>query len=103
MDFTKKPVIFFIFISIILLVVYIYIFTNKTNVFPVSEMSCWISSIILTLFIVNSLYEADKYFGDTTSMYNIVIYILLIGCTLSSLGTVWNASVIPDIKLRFNN
>jgi hypothetical protein len=101
MDFTKKPVTFFIFTSIILLISYIFVFTNKTNVFPVSETFCWISSTIIALLIVNSLYQAEKYFGNGTSIYTIIIYILLIGCALCSLGTVWNASVIPDIKLKF--
>ncbi len=102
MDFSKNPVIFFIFISIILLVFYINIFKNKTNIFPISETSCWLSSIIIALLIVNSLYQIERYSNKTNFIYNIIIFLVLIGCALCSLGIVWNASVIPEIKLRFN-
>lgn len=101
MDFSKKPIIFFITASVILLVLYILFFIQKTNIFPISESFCWLSSIIIVLLIVNSLYEVNKFENNENIIYTIIIYILLIGCILCSFGLVWNASVIPEIKLNF--
>jgi hypothetical protein len=102
MDFTKNPVIFFILTSIILLIYYIYIFTSKTNIFPISETCCWLSSTIIALLIVNSLYQAEKFLDKGKIIYIIIIYLLLIACTLCSLGMVWNITIVPEIKLRFD-
>ena len=100
MDLSRKPVISFIIISVILLVVYIIVFLQKTNVFPISESFCWISSTIIALIIVNSIYEVNKFYNNENIIYTIIIYLLLIGCFLCSVGLVWNASVIPEIKLN---
>ena len=101
MDFTKKPIIYFTTVSLILLIAYIFIFVNKTNIFPTLEFVCWVSSTIIALFIVNSLYISEKLFGNGSIIYIIIIYLLLIGCAICSLGIVWNASILPEIKLKF--
>jgi hypothetical protein len=101
MDLSRKPIISFIIISIILLIIYIIIFLKKTNVFPISESFCWIICSILTLLIANSLYNIDSYNNNQNIIFSIIIYVLLIGCFLCSVGLVWNASTIPEIKLNF--
>jgi hypothetical protein len=100
MDFSKKPVIFFTTASLILLIAYISIFINKTKIFPTSEAFCWVSSTIIALFIASSLYESERVYGNGNMIYTIIIYLLLIGCALCSLGLVWNASILPEIKLK---
>ena len=102
MDFSKKPIIYFTTASITLLVVYVYIFLNKTNIFPASEIFCWISSTIIALIILSSLYESQKISGENITI-TIIIYLLLLACTMCSLGLVWNASNVPEIKLRILN
>lgn len=92
--FSQKPIIFFLSTSISLLIYYIYITRDNINAFVYSEIFCWISSIILALIIVHFLNEAHKSYGDKTSIYNILIFILLIGCALCSFNTAWNASII---------
>jgi hypothetical protein len=102
MDFSKKPIIYFTTASLTLLIAYIYIFINKTNIFPASEIFCWISSTIIALIIISSLYESQRISGENITI-TIVIYLLLIACTLCSFGLVWNASNVPEIKLRILN
>jgi hypothetical protein len=102
MDFSKKPIIYFTTISFTLLVAYTYIFINKTNIFPVSEIFCWISSTIIALIIISSLFESQKNYGENITI-TIVIYLLLLACTMCSLGLVWNASNVPEIKLKILN
>lgn len=101
MDFSKKPIIYFTAVSITLLVIYVYIFLSKTNIFPGSEIFCWISSTIITLIIISSLYESQRISGENITI-TIIIYLLLLACTMCSLGLVWNASNVPEIKLRIN-
>ena len=102
MDFSKKPIIYFTTASITLLVAYVYIFLNKTNIFPASEIFCWISSTIIALIILSSLYESQKISGENITI-TIIIYLLLLACTMCSLGLVWNASNVPEIKLKILN
>jgi hypothetical protein len=103
MDFSKKPIFYFTIVSSTLLIAYIYIFIKKTNFFPISEIFSWLSSIIIVLLIVNTLYESQRVSNSENISYTIVIYLLLIGCALCSLGIVWNASTIPEIKLKFSD
>jgi hypothetical protein len=103
MDFTKKPIIYFTTASITLLVAYAYIFINKTNIFPASEIFCWISSTIIALIIISTLYESQRISGNENITISIIIYLLFLACILCSLGLVWNASNVPEIKLRILN
>ena len=103
MDFSKKPIIYFTTASITLLVAYVYIFLNKTNIFPTSEIFCWISSTIIALIIISSLYESQRISGNENITISIIIYLLLLACTMCSLGLVWNASNVPEIKLKILN
>jgi hypothetical protein len=100
MDFSQKPIVYFTTISITLLVAYVYIFLNKTNIFPSSEIFCWLSSTIITIIIISSLYESQRISGENITI-TIVIYLLLLACTMCSLGLVWNASNVPEIKLKY--
>ena len=97
----NEPSIIFSGISITLLVIYVFIFFNKIGFFPFSESFCWICSTIITIIIVGSLYESNKITPNIT--FTIVMYLLLISCSLCSVGLVFNAANSPVIKLKFSD
>jgi hypothetical protein len=86
----NQPNLIFGGISITLLVIYIFIFLNKLRYFPFSESFTWISSTIITIIIIGSLYVADKKSPNMT--FVIIMYLLLISCSICSLGAVLNAT-----------
>ena len=88
-------------VSITLLLIYIFIFLNKIGLFPFSESFCWLSSTIITIIIIGSLYESNRISPNIT--FVIIMYLLLISCILCSLSLVLNAANSPVIKLKFTN
>ena len=101
MDDQLKPILIFSGISISLLVSYIYLFFDKIKFIPISQIFSWISSIIIVVFAINSLFYMVKEGKMVKGTMTIIIYILMIGCIFSSLGVVWNATQKPEIKFNF--
>ncbi len=95
----NQPSFIFGGISLTLFVIYVFIFLNKMGFFPFSESFSWISSTIITIIIVGSLYQSNKKSSNIT--FVIVMYLLLISCSLCSLGIVLNAASSPVVKLKF--
>jgi tellurite resistance protein TehA-like permease len=87
---SSKPIIIFFSISMILLLTKVYLFYSKTKSIPISDICSWISSMIIVAIVISSLFrmfEEGKMLKETMSA---TIYILIIGCTLSSLGNISN-------------
>lgn len=97
-----KPILIFTGLSFALLTSYIYLFYDKIKFIPISQICCWISSIILVALITNSLFYMVKEGKMLKGTMTVIIYVLMIGCILSSLGSVWNTSQAPEIKINFN-
>jgi hypothetical protein len=96
-----KPLLIFCGISLALLASYIYIFNDKLNFIPISEICSWISSIIIVVFVTNTLFYMVKEGKMIKQTMTIIIYVLMIGCILSSIGSVWNASKTPELKFKY--
>jgi hypothetical protein len=96
-----KPLLIFCGVSLALLTSYIYVFNDKLKVIPISQICSWISSIIIVVFVTNTLFYMVKEGKMIKQTMTIIIYVLMIGCILSSIGSVWNASKVPEIKFSF--
>jgi len=96
-----KPLLIFSGISLALLASYIYIFNDKIKIIPISQICSWMCSIIIVVLIVNTLFYMVKDGKMLKGTMTIIIYILMIGCILSSLGAVWNATKAPELKFSF--
>jgi len=89
---SSKPIIIFFCISITLLLSKVYLFYSKTKSIPTSDICCWISSMIIVAIVISSLFrmfEEGKMLKETMSA---IIYVLIVGCILSSLGNTLNTS-----------
>ena len=94
----STPIIIFVCISITLLLSKIYLFYSKTKFIPISDICCWISSMIIVAIVISSLFrmfEEGKMLKETMSA---IIYVLIVGCILSSLGNTLNT-----LKLQKTN
>ena len=103
MDDQLKPLLIFCGLSLALLASYIYIFNDKLNFIPISQICSWISSIIIVVFVTNTLFYMVKEGKMIKQTMTIIIYVLMIGCILSSIGSVWNASKTPELKFIFTD
>ena len=87
---SSKPIIIFFSISMTLLLTKVFLIYSKTKSIPISDICCWISSMIIVAIVISSLFrmfEEGKMLKETMSA---TIYILIIGCALSSLGNIFN-------------
>jgi tellurite resistance protein TehA-like permease len=94
----STPIIIFVCISITLLLSKIYLFYSKTKFIPISDICSWISSMIIVAIVISSLFrmfEEGKMLKETMSA---IIYVLIVGCILSSLGNTLNT-----LKLQKTN
>lgn len=103
MDDQIKPLLIFCGLSLALLASYIYVFNDKLKVIPISQICSWISSIIIVVFVTNTLFYMVKEGKMIKQTMTIIIYVLMIGCILSSIGSVWNASKVPELKFTYTD
>ena len=101
MEDLVKPLLIFCGVSLALLASYIYVFNNKLKFIPISQICSWISSIIIVVFVTNTLFYMVKEGKMIKQTMTIIIYVLIIGCIISSISSVWNTSITSEIQFNF--